>query len=255
MSRLYVCGLLIGFVVFSGGMVSGQDCGCSGPAVGGHRHFWPGPYGGANCGRGFNQAQAESLWAGYCTEDCSLCGGGLGSGCGTGSLGGCGGSCGPVTGPFAGLACVHHPHQTLTGGFAGQRVSHVAGGPFAGGHLAKLGLHHNGAAGNTTPCSMGGKAFGRSISCCQQWGWGNCGSGCGCGGCDASNGGIFGQLHEVGKCGRLFKSTGCDSNCKAGLDNGCDSPSSPVNYSNSSQETEPNQKATPTSFNRYHSGK
>ncbi|MFM7563152.1 MAG: hypothetical protein ACKO81_08985 [Planctomycetota bacterium] len=254
MSRLHVCGLLIGFVVFSGGLVSGQDCGCSGAAVGGHRHFWPGPCGGPNCGRGFNQAQAESLWAGYCTEDCSLCGGGLGAGCGTGFLGGCGGNCGPVAGPFAGLAQVHQAHHGAAGP-GGQRGNHFTGGPFAGGHFSKLGLHQHGSAGSTAPCSMGGKAFGRSISCCQQWGWGNCGSGCGCGGCDSGNGGIFGQLHEVGKCGRLFQSTGCDSSGKARCDAGCDSPASPVSYSNSNQATQPNQAATPTSFHRYHSGK
>lgn len=247
MSRLYVCGLLIGFVVFSGGIVNGQDCGCSEAAVGGHRHFWPGPCGGANCGRGFNQAQAESLWAGYCTENCSLCPGGLGASCG--------GACGPVAGPFAGLAHVHQPNHGTAGGFGGHRGSHLAAGPFAGGHFSKLGLHRHGAVGNTAPCSMGGKAFGRSISCCQQWGWGNCGSGCGCGSCDSGNGGIFGQLHEVGKCGRLFHSTGCDANGNAGCDAGCDSPASPVTYSNSTQEAQPNQAATPTSFHRYHSGK
>jgi hypothetical protein len=255
MSRLYVCGLLIGFVVFSGGLVSGQDCGCSGAAVGGHRHFWPGPCGGPNCGRGFNQAQAESLWAGYCTEDCSLCGGGLGAGCGTGLQGGCGGSRGPVASPFTGLAHVHQAKHAAAAGPGGQRGSHFAGGPFAGGHFARLGLHQQDAVGNPAPCSLGGKSFGRSISCCQQWGWGNCGSGCGCGGCDSGNGGIFGQLHEVGKCGRLFQSTGCDSNSSAGCDAGCDSPASPVSYSNSNQATQPNQAATPTSFQRYHSGK
>lgn len=252
MSRLFVCGLLIGFAVLSGGSVNAQDCGCSGAAVGGHRHFWPGPYGGPNCGRGYNQAQAESLWAGYCTEDCSLCGGGLGAGCGSGHLGGCGGAaCGQSAGPFARLPHLHQ-HQPAIGGHRG---SHFGSGAFAGGHFAKLGLHQNGGASNCAPCNMGGKAFGHSIFNCQQWGWGSCGSSCGCGTCDSGNGGLLGQLHEVGKCGRLFKSTGCDSQCDSGCDSGCDSPSSPVSYSNSGSVTQPNQAATPTSFHRYHSGK
>jgi len=190
MSRLNVCGLLIGFAVLSGGLVIAQDCGCAGAAVGGHRHFWPGPYGGPNCGRGYNQAQAESLWAGYCSENCSLCGG-HGAGCGTGLLVDCGDAeCSNGSGPFAGLP---HVRQNLHG-IGGQSGSHFGTGAFTDGRFVKLGAPQYGVAGSCGPCNISGKVAGRSVLSCQQWGWSSFESSCGCSSCDSGNVGHSGHF-------------------------------------------------------------
>lgn len=169
-------------VLVATGMASGQDCGCGSAPEGGHRHFWPGPYGGPNCGREYNQSQAEALWAGYCTENCSLCGRGCGGACG--SQGACG--CGPF------------------GGFA-----HSGGNQ--GGHLFSR-LGHGAHAGGA--CEGGGKAYGRSSFGCSQWGWGNCGQGCGCSDCGTgANRTGCQHLGHVGRKGRYFHPASCPGGC------------------------------------------
>lgn len=230
MRMLNLFSLAAALLLCSIGTAGAQDCGCANGevgsgTVGGHRHFWPGPYGGPNCGRAYTQAQAESLWSGYCSEDCSLCGHGCGKGLGflghsTSAGNGCGAARGGC-GPFASPAGVH------------------AGRLFGAGHADSCGA---------APGPMGGKAFGRSIFGCQQLGSGNCSAGCGCGGSDSGSGGLCGHFREIGCSGRLFRSSECDSGC----DNaGCDSGSAGT----AAAPSPPHQSATPVRFHRYHSGK
>ena len=122
-------GLGLILTLIAAGVVCGQDCNCGSSAEGGHRCFWPGPYGGANCARDYNQAQAEALWDGYCTENCSLCSPGCGCGTGYGTAGAIGG------GPFA-------------------------GGPFAGLHSVRGGNAANFGSSSFSKSSFGGKSFG-----------------------------------------------------------------------------------------------
>lgn len=113
-SRLWG-GLGLILTLIAAGVVSGQDCNCGSSAEGGHRCFWPGFYGGANCARDYSQAQAEALWDGYCTENCSLCSPGCGCGTGYGTAGAMGG------GPFG----LHAVRGGSGSSFAGK-------GPFGG---------------------------------------------------------------------------------------------------------------------------
>lgn len=101
----------LGFILtlIAAGVVCGQDCNCGSSTEGGHRCFWPGFYGGANCARDYSQAQAEALWDGYCTENCSLCSPGCGCGTGYGTAGAMGG------GPF-GLHAVRGGNANSFGG-------------------------------------------------------------------------------------------------------------------------------------------
>lgn len=222
---LALLGLILAFTVT--GIASGQDCGCGSTVEGGHRHFWPGPYGGPNCGRDYNQSQAEALWAGYCTENCSLCGRGCGGACGLAGRG--------VGGPFGACARVGSGHLSSGGKLLGNA------GELPGQLFARQG---NGVSCGQevdcgTPVEIGGKACGRSLFGCSQWGWGDCGSGCGSGNCNAgsSRGGCE-HLRHVGRAGRYFQPAGCDGGCDQG----------------SANVVPPHAAAQPTSFHRYHSG-
>lgn len=248
MSRLMVRGIVFGLAVLFANLlanaVSGQDCGCAIDSIGGHRHFWPGPYGGPNCGRGYNQAQAENLWAGYCTEDCSLCRGGLHGRCGAGAglLGGCGTVGGQVNSPFAGLAQLHPNQSGLTDRGSGDFSLSL----FPRSKFAQSGRQNQEeAVGGMIGNSVGNS----SHSIFNRQGESQSGDGAGnsCGSCGSPDGGLLGQLHDIGKGGRLFKTSATNM--------GCDASSNPVSYSNSDKATQPNQNATPTSFYRYHSGK
>jgi len=220
--KLRLCGG-VGLVLLlvAAGMASGQDCGCGSAAEGGHRHFWPGPYGGANCGREYNHSQAEALWAGYCTENCSLCGRGCGGACGN-----CGTGAG---GPFAGFS--HAPGSCGPAG--GSRFGHH------GSHGGNLFSRHGHGADCGAPCEMGGKAGGRSLSGCSQWGWGDCGQGCNCEKCGSgANRAGCEHLRHVGRAGRYFQPVSCAGGCDEG----------------SGALIPPHASSVPTNFHRYHSG-
>jgi len=96
--------------------VQAQDCGCGGGygaysgvvegSFGGYGSYGDVGYGPSNCYRGLSSAAASSLWAGYCTDDCSYKGPtrngllsrcklrhGGGGGCGLGKGYGGGGGC------------------------------------------------------------------------------------------------------------------------------------------------------------------
>lgn len=262
-------------VCWMGAMVAlspAQDCGCAegagnGQGWRGHWQQWKSNwYGGPTCARGITHADAESLWSGYCSEDCTLTGG-CGSGCGTGSCGPFGGHAGRALGirggAGGGAAC---------GGATGGTWSGAQGGCQQWGWG---GCHCDQGCGNS--CDRGG--WGRFSRCdqgCDQGcdpgcesakcglGWshrlaGRCGGGhscdvCGTGNrCDAESGGWFGfnlQLHRhgsgcglsqrlqgVGRNGHLFHSNGgCDQGCDvcesrgslSGSGCGCESGSQPT---------------------------
>lgn len=214
-------GIIVVLALVATGPVCGQDCGCGSPAEGGHRHFWPGPYGGANCGREYNQSQAEALWAGYCSENCGLCGRGCGGTCGLKGI--------AAGGPASG--CSHG--QVRQAHFAANRWGHQHGQ--SGGPFSRPG---NGVACGT-PGEMGGKACGRSLFGCSQWGWGNCGQGCGCSNCGVGASRAAGEhFQHIGRPGRYFQPTACDV--------GCDERAGEV--------VPPHASSAPASFHRYHSG-
>ena len=168
--------------------VQAQDCGCGGGigaysgviegSYGGYGSFADVGYGPANCYRGISSAGASSLWAGYCTEDCSYkgptrnglfsrcklrhggggCGKG-GGGCGLGGGGGCfgypNGGCGCGTsgcGGGCGGGAV-----TYGGDCGTSYVSSVRGGHFGGGGCGlKQKLAAKGGCGQRGGCLTGG---------------------------------------------------------------------------------------------------
>ncbi len=166
-----------------GGYSSGYGAGCGG--------------GGTHCGREISQADAEGLWAGYCTESCydfrRQRGGAGRHGCGLG--GGQGGSGG----------CFGYGADCGSCGVSGGRAGHLHGG-LHGGHLGgRLG---GGFGGGISTAGVGaGNCFGY-----PGGGFGNCGScnsGLGDGGCSGGavgGRGLFGHHGHglIGHHGRHF---------------------------------------------------
>lgn len=154
---------IIAAVVFCGnvsaqGFGSGYAMTAFGGGLGGYSNY--GALGGAgiigdNCGRGITQGQAESLWAGYCTESCAYPGSyggdvsaGGGGGCRLfGGGGGCklfGGGLKSGGGLFSGGGggdCFGYPSDGCCdsgcggGGFGGGGIISGFGGGFGGGML------------------------------------------------------------------------------------------------------------------------
>jgi len=159
---------LVAVVSFVGtSNVQAQGCGCDGgfgaysgvveSGLGGYGSYGCVGYASPNCGRGITSSAASSLWAGYCTEDCSYNGPqrngllkrcklrhGGGGGCGLGGgggKGGCfgypGGGCG--CGSSYGAAASYSLGSSFDSGCETSYVSSVRGGHFGGGGCGSLG--------------------------------------------------------------------------------------------------------------------
>ncbi len=153
----------------TGTSASAQGCGCGGGAgvFGNQGGFRSADYN-SNCGRGISSAQAASLWAGYCTDNCAYTGPrrqgllrGHGGGCGLKNGGGCLGGGGCFGYPSCGCGC---------GGGFGNIGSYSSCG-CGGGHLsggcgcglkAKLAALHS--AGPISSCGRGGCLSGGCLS-------------------------------------------------------------------------------------------
>ncbi len=136
-------------------------------------------FGGANCGRGINQQQAEDLWGTYCQDDCTLfSGGGCGTGCGTG----CGAGRGRGNGCFGYGSCSTSQGCGGVGGrtgcglFGGNGGCGLFGGHGGCGLFGGRGGSHGQQCGNGCGCDQGN---------CFGWPGSNCGcaagSACGAG--------------------------------------------------------------------------
>lgn len=212
-----------------------QDCGCGGydaysgvveGSCGGYGSYGNVGYGPGNCYRGISSAGASSLWAGYCTEDCSYKGparrkllGGCrlrhgGGGCGLGGGGGCCGDQGCFGYPSGGCGC-GTPAPACGDPCGTSYVSAARGGHFGGGGCGlKQKLAARGGCGKrggclTGGCGGGGKLRGRlkgrnQSSCGCEAPVSEC-STCLSGACDScgSCGGYFNQAigYEYGNGG------------------------------------------------------
>jgi len=169
--------------------VQAQDCGCGGgygaysgvveSGIGGYGSYGCVGYASPTCNRGISSSAASSLWAGYCTEDCSYNGPqrnglfrrcklrhGGGGGCGLGGGGGCGGCGGgcfsyPSGGCGCGSSYSAAPSYDLGsscgGGCDTSYVSAVRGGHFGGGGCGlKQKLAAKGGCGRRGGCLTGG---------------------------------------------------------------------------------------------------
>ena len=167
--------------------VQAQDCGCGGgygaysgvveSGCGGYGSYGDVGYSAATCYRGISSSAASSLWAGYCTDDCSYkgpqrnglfsrcklrhggggCGLGGGSGCGCGCFGypNCG--CGGGSSYGGGCGSSYSVGSSCDSGCGTSYVSSVRGGHFGGGGCGlKAKLAAKGGCGRRGGCLTGG---------------------------------------------------------------------------------------------------
>ena len=210
-----------------------QDCGCGGGGYGAYSGVVEGGYGGygsyggvgygraSTCYRGVSSSQAASLWAGYCTDDCSYKGparkklfGGCGGcglkgkhGCGGGGFGYPGGGCGNS-------GCFGYPSGGCSGGCdSGCGSSYVPS--VRSGHTCglKAKLANKGGCGGHGGCGLKAKLANHGGGCGQR-------GGCLTGGCGGKKGGC----HKCKLRGRRQADCGCSTgDCLSGACDSCGS--------------------------------